>query len=612
MPGSEICVSNAPWDSGLGSDIFLEWESVPNASNYIVQWCKNGSFRGPTLRAVDVTTTSYELKLSDDIRHGDEIHWRVMAYNNFGGLSSKSEPRSFKYQCPKPQSGKKGGSGNSDNSDLCDEFNVGIEIKGVDIMRCCETKLFVVHFSYDCKDEDGNQIVSLTNIAWSLVVPQAEVGNVTIPGAVNGRTVGVKSNCIDDVIFDVKVCLTFTHAHTGATFICCKSKEVVVDCSTDSKDDLGMTTLNIPYTYTESLADAWDDTGNRLGSDSVTVTSEALTGPVFIVESTTTDVSQNGHTPECNNSASLGTTLGEKVGEVNTSEKKVALEARINPDKDEITAVTVWSTDPNSFSIEMDRNTGLAKWSITGEQMQIWENNSGMLHNPSVIRTVTNFGYLIASDFCYACTHDIYVAPGPGFSDTFYDDDDVDLADHIPDIGGHWEAGAAAASDWEINSNTIANSVADPDNDSYQAVVPSSVSAPNKITADLTIGTHTTTGVFVGLIVRYLDENNYFVGGIYNDGSTSGARIYERVGGGFTLRASSAFTIAESTASHSVFVRNEATQIVCDMNGFVATYSTTLNATERNCGILGHTFVGTGVGANDLTVDNLIIEGIPE
>lgn len=79
------------------TEVTLEWGAVPGADFYVVQFCNNSSFRGPTL--IGRKTTDTFLKLTEDtdlFRYTDRwYYWRVFAYKNTGGSSNASETWRF-------------------------------------------------------------------------------------------------------------------------------------------------------------------------------------------------------------------------------------------------------------------------------------------------------------------------------------------------------------------------------------------------------------------------------------------------------------------------------------------------------------------------------------
>lgn len=75
----------------------LEWSAVPGADFYVVQWCMNSSFRGPTLVGRRTTDTYLDIQENDELLRTTDIwyYWRVFAYSNTGGVSDSSEVWQF-------------------------------------------------------------------------------------------------------------------------------------------------------------------------------------------------------------------------------------------------------------------------------------------------------------------------------------------------------------------------------------------------------------------------------------------------------------------------------------------------------------------------------------
>lgn len=95
-----------------GTSITLVWGAVAGASDYIVQWCGNSSFTGPSLDAKKInaaTTTTLSTGASEIVR-GRLYYWRVFAFNSTGGASPKSDSRSFKLKCSYPHAAAGGSS----------------------------------------------------------------------------------------------------------------------------------------------------------------------------------------------------------------------------------------------------------------------------------------------------------------------------------------------------------------------------------------------------------------------------------------------------------------------------------------------------------------------
>jgi hypothetical protein len=228
--GANLC--EEPYDHetkarGDSTGIDLKWKAVPGATQYIVQWSQDSSFNGPTLRSEKVAGTTKSLKLGEDIRMGEEAHWRVMASNSTGGTSHKSESRSFKYDCP--QSKRKNPKGD-DSSGLCDIYNVEMELQGDEVLHCCDRALYILNMSYDCKDDEGNVFLEYVQTLWTIRQNPADAGNWVEKSDDAWAIIGTKCNTSSQ--FWLVCCAQFKIVETGQMFLCCVSKQVVVNCDT--------------------------------------------------------------------------------------------------------------------------------------------------------------------------------------------------------------------------------------------------------------------------------------------------------------------------------------------------------------------------------------------
>lgn len=154
---------------GSLTGIVLKWNSVPNVTSptgfFVVQWGNNSSLSGPTTRGrkISAPTTELELKFLDDIRMGEEIFWRVFAFNTTGGASAKSETRSLIFDCED----KDGNLGSDGTESVCEFFDVEIEIDGPDTVKCGSKNLYGLNLKFNCITEDGTLINEL-NVVWDL------------------------------------------------------------------------------------------------------------------------------------------------------------------------------------------------------------------------------------------------------------------------------------------------------------------------------------------------------------------------------------------------------------------------------------------------------------
>jgi len=224
---STVCPSNTGgYDNPSG--ITLEWEDPVDADWIIIQVCDNSSFNGPTLRSVKVLAgeESYQLSLISEIRHGESVYWRAMAYSNSGGVSPKSDAWQFTYDCGSP--GKKGGSPPSPagrRPSLCELYEVKMEVAGPDVIMACSQENFNANVVWTCEDGDGNEILRLDSVQWSVENDPAHPGQITTQGPTNGMEVIVNIDCEFSGLFAVVFCATFTHIPTSQQFVCCERKK---------------------------------------------------------------------------------------------------------------------------------------------------------------------------------------------------------------------------------------------------------------------------------------------------------------------------------------------------------------------------------------------------
>lgn len=233
--GENVCPQNTSGE-GNNSNIELTWNAVPGATFYILQFCDNGSFNGPTLRSMKVATNSYNLKLITDVRLGQQLHWRVMAYNGTGGVSAKSEARSFKYECPggegkNPSPGDGGGGrGNAGggNGGNCGAFGVQVEVRGQDTTMCCDKVFYGLKMSFKCKDAAGNATLVVDGVVWDLQQPFD--GGTTIEADMGVGGVLLKMDCLTSRTIKLVAWVTFRIVATNQQFQCRAEKKIVIDC----------------------------------------------------------------------------------------------------------------------------------------------------------------------------------------------------------------------------------------------------------------------------------------------------------------------------------------------------------------------------------------------
>ena len=264
------------------SGAVFEWHPVTGADYYIVQWCKSDNFQGPTLRAAKVSTTYYELKLYSDIRRGDKVFWRVMAYDTSGKVSAKSTPRDFTYckdnKRPKPKKDKggndtgSGAAGSHPDIANCEKANFCGKITGPDNLMCCHGKqMYHLQFAWSCKDEDGANVYEFVSVQWAVT------GNPNDGGAVDGGieivaqnnqtvTIHVKGKQSQKATIAAQITLKDTSTNTA--FSCTLKKSINVDCATGFPSYKPWLRTYMPITHVTHR----DYVGSAICSESLTKT----------------------------------------------------------------------------------------------------------------------------------------------------------------------------------------------------------------------------------------------------------------------------------------------------------------------------------------------------
>lgn len=218
---------------GADPQVVLRWSAVAGASFYVVQWCANSSFYGPTLRAARVATNEHPLAVGDDVRLGETIFWRVMAYNENGGVSFKSQTWQFQYECPNvrwPLRNVDGGHALAGALEKCEQFGVKMQVGGPDHAMCCDRLMFHNKSTWSCKDEDGNERVQWLSQQWTIRQNPAEAVGAVIEGADNGDVVIVVCECEASQVVIVRLTATFRWVPTAEEFTCFAEKRFRVDC----------------------------------------------------------------------------------------------------------------------------------------------------------------------------------------------------------------------------------------------------------------------------------------------------------------------------------------------------------------------------------------------
>ena len=230
------------------SQICLSWEIVPDATAYLIQWGLNPALNGPSVREqiVYAPTTFYCLRVPQDIRQGSDVYWRIQAANlDEGGVSERSETRKIGYSCGQDQ--------NSEMADRCDRYNIDIQVGGPDSMGCCDYANFFVEVPFDCKDFNGNEVISVDtdNIVWSAKLDADDKGIIE-PDYSNKFVTGIRTCSNQTQVMQVCAEIPFFDIVNDDTFSCTGCKNVFVDCGDPAESNC--TVVKIPQEY--------HDTGN--------------------------------------------------------------------------------------------------------------------------------------------------------------------------------------------------------------------------------------------------------------------------------------------------------------------------------------------------------------
>jgi hypothetical protein len=223
--GANVCFEATP---GNTAQIYLSWQSVVGATQYIVEWCDNVSFTGSSLRAAITASTLYVLDRDVNIRVGETLYWRVFARNGTGSLSDKSRPRSIAFKCPE---------GVKDPTRK-ENFDANVIVHGDDYMKCCETKMWSNEISFICQDQLERSVASIESVEWSV----SALGGDDDPEIVSFTDdyVIIKACGLGpetSQIFEITLTVTFNDFIRGDTFEVTGKKKVFLDCHTTLQEN---------------------------------------------------------------------------------------------------------------------------------------------------------------------------------------------------------------------------------------------------------------------------------------------------------------------------------------------------------------------------------------
>ena len=167
---------------GYSAGVTLYWTAVTGATFYVVQVGDNQSFSGPDVNGIKTTNTQLELDYLKDLRVGDQVFWRVAAYNTTGGFSVMSEVRSIKIACPNMKGiaydAETGLYTSLESPQVCDNIGVDIQLLGPKTVRKTDSdRTFVLNVNYDCASLEG-QAVTINSVIWE--VRQSSSAPVTV------------------------------------------------------------------------------------------------------------------------------------------------------------------------------------------------------------------------------------------------------------------------------------------------------------------------------------------------------------------------------------------------------------------------------------------------
>lgn len=234
--GANLCSPNAQIDQFIlngGTGVSLTWLAVSGATYYVVQLCENSSFNGPTVKGYKVAApiTYFSLNFIEHVQLGETLYWRIMAFSATGAISSKSETRSFTYDC-----GDLGG--NPENKTLgCEAYNIVMNITGPDTVHDGNQALYHLIIQWDClgESESGDYTgeVALQSVEWS--IEQSSRNPVSIACQSTGFMVADIQSSTSEM-FTVKATATF--AVGLATFTCSTHRDCTIDVESVSAGEV--------------------------------------------------------------------------------------------------------------------------------------------------------------------------------------------------------------------------------------------------------------------------------------------------------------------------------------------------------------------------------------
>jgi hypothetical protein len=157
---------------GYSAGVTLYWAAVTGATFYVVQIADNQSFTGPNIQGIKTAFTNIELDYITHLRVGDQLYWRVAAYNTTGGHSVMSEVRNLKISCPETQ----GVNFNNEQSlyadinspQICDTTGVDIQLGGPGWVRKTDSeRTWVLNVNYDCNSFEDHE-VRIDDVIWEI------------------------------------------------------------------------------------------------------------------------------------------------------------------------------------------------------------------------------------------------------------------------------------------------------------------------------------------------------------------------------------------------------------------------------------------------------------